>query len=53
MASRKTIDLGAKLVRLEQALAAIRPGNRVYLGISIDRTGPLSCLRSRWPHRRK
>ena len=32
MASQKTVDLGAKLVRLEQALASIRPGNRIYLG---------------------
>ena len=32
MASQKTVDLGAKLVRLEQALGLIRPGNRVYLG---------------------
>jgi acyl-CoA hydrolase/RimJ/RimL family protein N-acetyltransferase len=32
MGSQKSVDLGAKLVRLEQALAAIRPGSRVYLG---------------------
>ena len=32
MAIRKSVDPGPKLVRLEQALAAIRPGNRIYLG---------------------
>jgi acyl-CoA hydrolase/GNAT superfamily N-acetyltransferase len=32
MANPSTLDVGARLVRLEQALASIRPGNRVYLG---------------------
>src|SRR5262245_2711531 len=31
-ARSKTVDLGPKLVRAEQALAAISPGSRVYLG---------------------
>jgi acyl-CoA hydrolase len=32
MASQNAVDLGSKLVRLEQALALIRPGSRIYLG---------------------
>ena len=32
MASQKAVDLGSKLVSLEQALATIRPGSRIYLG---------------------
>jgi acyl-CoA hydrolase/GNAT superfamily N-acetyltransferase len=32
MASQKPVDLGSKFIRLEQALALIRPGSRVYLG---------------------
>ena len=32
MGSQQSVDLGSKLVRLDQALASIRPGNRVYLG---------------------
>jgi acyl-CoA hydrolase len=32
MASQKTFDLGSQLVRLEQALALIRPGSRLYVG---------------------
>ena len=35
MAGQEPADYDSKLVSLEQALAAIRPGSRIYLGTEI------------------